>query len=1002
MGPQHADLPPTALPSPRASQGERFDNYGDVQCRFGPVAVPGVFHHRGAITCVAPPAAALCRWHGIPVGTHARPGNYGRVAKRYGAPSSAAGGGAGWDPFNASADDCGGAALELPSLHTVEVSFNGVDFTGDSQATFVWYDAGAVKLSRILPTAGPVDGGTMVTISGAMVNDYGGRVKGCKCQFGSAFGSPVVNATAHPPDKLLCATPPLPVALRSGMPVRQDVYISLSGYADARTLLGLNLSANTSSGSVEARQHGVSGDGSMGEDSSGPLAVLSFRYDAAPPNLTRVEPLGGPTAGGSAVTLSAAHAMMDDGEPLCLFGSASSPLPVPASVDEQGRLRCTSPPLDAVSFRGARPPGAWCAGFNGETRPCKDGAYAADGVLAVALDVTLNGNHSDASGRPVTWLFFGVEPLEQLQFARPLGGPAAGGTQVEVVGHGLLDFGGVLCVFAAPGLRVATPSRATLVGGVSSPAGSGPAALAIHAVMHDGRATRAVRTHAARMVRCTSPPLAPRYSATNYTLAEQQRLHTLDKSMPLPEPEYEPLTRATLAISLDGGQSFARGVNFFYADPKLSSLEPAGGPHRGGTPVTVHGRGFMALGDDAPHSVDSTRGGGAGMGIGMSELGHGQRATHGSQGGGSGGVRCGFEGAGVTAGTVLTTTQLVCLSPPLTNFSGYDAARGSASLPDTRVRVLLNGESSAAATDAATTAEAQAAAPYSSAFAIFRYTPPELVVSSITPSVGPASGGTLVTILGSQLANLGTPTCRFGPALPTTRAELLVRAGPGALDLVIGGSNGSAPAAGEYVEGLLCRTPPHLALRATALSQACAATNSEWHHHHQCGSVESVLVDISLNGRLRRQEWDGAWPAPRDGTAPLGEVVPGQASAQVSFTFVAFIANPVDGGTALPPPPPIPSPPPSQPAPSPPPPQPIDCHRCDAGAGCGICLVLLTSSECPPIPEAGLARCDQAISMYSLCEGDGECGTNVNANNCGPGGFDVYQRVRCYPMDDAG
>ena len=28
--------------------GERFDDFGDVKCRFGAVDVPAVYHHRGA------------------------------------------------------------------------------------------------------------------------------------------------------------------------------------------------------------------------------------------------------------------------------------------------------------------------------------------------------------------------------------------------------------------------------------------------------------------------------------------------------------------------------------------------------------------------------------------------------------------------------------------------------------------------------------------------------------------------------------------------------------------------------------------------------------------------------------------------------------------------------------------------------------------------------------------------------------------------------------------
>ena len=50
--------------------GERFDDFGDVKCRFGAVDLPAVYHHRGAITCVAPPLLSQNEWD-IPVGRNA-------------------------------------------------------------------------------------------------------------------------------------------------------------------------------------------------------------------------------------------------------------------------------------------------------------------------------------------------------------------------------------------------------------------------------------------------------------------------------------------------------------------------------------------------------------------------------------------------------------------------------------------------------------------------------------------------------------------------------------------------------------------------------------------------------------------------------------------------------------------------------------------------------------------------------------------------------------------
>ena len=154
--------------------GERFDDFGDVQCKFGAARVPGIFHHQGAITCVAPPVRALCEWS-IPTGTHARRGNYGRVAATYGGVGgrhtggTGAGGGASEPPSEKCIDQLGGLSISFP----VEVSFNGVDFTKGSPRAFTWYDKAVVALSDIHPRAGPASGGTRVTIRGDGFLDYG-------------------------------------------------------------------------------------------------------------------------------------------------------------------------------------------------------------------------------------------------------------------------------------------------------------------------------------------------------------------------------------------------------------------------------------------------------------------------------------------------------------------------------------------------------------------------------------------------------------------------------------------------------------------------------------------------------------------------------------------------------------------------------------------------------------------------------------------------------------
>ena len=66
---------------------------------------------------------------------------------------------------------------------------------------------------------------------------------------------------------------------------------------------------------------------------------------------------------------------------------------------------------------------------------------------------------------------------------------------------------------------------------------------------------------------------------------------------------------------------------------------------------------------------------------------------------------------------------------------------------------------------------------------------------------------------------------------------------------------------------------------------------------------------------------------------------------------------------------------------------------CRAGQSCGICLQQLASGDaaCPDDYTSGaMGTCDTA-AIGELCEGDGECGTNTGADNCG--GYDIYRRV---------
>ena len=75
-------------------------------------------------------------------------------------------------------------------------------------------------------------------------------------------------------------------------------------------------------------------------------------------------------------------------------------------------------------------------------------------------------------------------------------------------------------------------------------------------------------------------------------------------------------------------------------------------------------------------------------------------------------------------------------------------------------------------------------------------------------------------------------------------------------------------------------------------------------------------------------------------------------------------------------------------------PFPIITTQCDAGESCGICLRAVKRVDCPSHLNTVLDRLPlcSAIDVGEMCEGDGECGTSNEANNCGYD-YDVYLRA---------
>ena len=113
-------------------------------------------------------------------------------------------------------------------------------------------------------------------------------------------------------------------------------------------------------------------------------------------------------------------------------------------------------------------------------------------------------------------------------------------------------------------------------------------------------------------------------------------------------------------------------------------------------------------------------------------------------------------------------------------------------------------------------------------------------------------------------------------------------------------------------------------------------------------------------------------------------------------TDIACTLPPSSGASQVPPPaslPIPPAPPPSPPLPSPPYACPLGMLRCF-----GNCLLLLDAADCPDATTSrDLPNCHMN-NVDDLCEGDGECGTSNDIDNC-PGLWDVYKIVASTRID---
>ena len=573
----------------------------------------------------------------------------------------------------------------LPVEISVDVTLNGVDYTGSSAAGhFFYYNTSSLSLASIQPSGGPLDGGTMMNMTGVGFYDYGGGIHGARC----VFGARVVRATILAGNMVQCISPPAePTA-----PLAVPMYLSLNGYTTEPSMIGL-------------------GD-------------LQFQYYAHP-TLSEVVPFGGPSTSGTMLTISGvgfgnyAYASVECPSNdtflyelhevalqdrmmvrmhtpglSCVFGDVHHRVLVaPAAVDDAGLLMCYTP--STLSMLGRRT-GEWCAQL-GDRPQCSDDVYHSAGVLAVPIRVTLNGDLLSSSLSSLAFLIY----LEaRMDYLEPWGGPFAGGTIVRIVGEGLLAFSGnPICRFG----HIEVPA---IVGGLNgSMANSGPSVFEDEASLHHGRVDRPVASLPGKVAVCVAPPGDDDFAY------------------------FHPM----VTLTLNGQHILTSSLTWQYNQVELHSISPLGGPLQGGTQVEI-----------------------AGVGLASS----------------LGGLRCIF-GEQVVDAIVRDFRTMSCTAPPSTE-EGYVI-----------IRVSVNGDLNQAALST----------PRNSS-RYYYYDASKVIVSSISPALGPFYGGTFVTVRGAGFAALGPIRCQFG--LQEQEASIMR-----AISYTM--QNDSA----YTIEELTCRTPPY-------------------------------------------------------------------------------------------------------------------------------------------------------------------------------------------------
>jgi hypothetical protein len=670
------------------------------------------------------------------------------------------------------------------------------------------------SVSAVNPTAGPVAGGTSVTITGTNF------VTGATVAFGA---NPATNVVVVNGSTITCTAP-------SGTAGTVDVLVTTTNgvstasaadkftYEAVPTVASISPAAGPLAGNTVVA---ITGTGFTPTSAVvfGTTAAKSVIYNSAT-SLTVVSPSEGvgtvnitvTTAGGTSAT-SAADQFMYMVVPTV---ASVTPTAGPAAGGNTVTVTGSGFASGAIVTFGSAPATGVIVG-SATTLSC----VAPLGSGTVNVQVTTPGGTGTDSGA-YTYL-----PAPSVSSISPTSGPTTGGTTITVTGTGFVSGATTVTVGGNAATNVAVANANTLY--CTSPAGtSGNASVVV--TTSGGASTGSVlfKYIVVPSISAISPAAGPIAGGTSVTITGSgftgatkvkfgatnaaSFVVNTDSSITAVSPS-ETAGSVYVSVTTAGGTTAttAGALYTFLAIPTVTAIAPTAGPLAGGTSVTITGTGFTSASGvsfgavraasvtyTSPTSLTAVSPAGTAGVVdvtvttlgGTSAVSTADQFTYDpiptvslinpSSGPTLGGTTVTITGTGFVPGSTVSFGALGSQNPVVYNSTSISAVSPADSAGIVNITVTTPGGASA-----------------TSAADKFTYYPLP-TVSSITPTAGPTAGGTTVTVTGTNF--IAGASVTFGGVSATnvtvTNATTLTCQSPagstGAVDVVVTTTNGSS------------------------------------------------------------------------------------------------------------------------------------------------------------------------------------------------------------------